>query len=221
MRKILLATTAIAALGIGPALAQETPMEPKAKVGAQTEAGADATTEDAGFGAAAGGATGAIAGAVVGGPIGAIVGGFAGAVLGAETAVPEQAVAYVEANPVEPVTLEGQVAAGTAVPQGVTLQPIPDYPDYAYVYTERRPLIVRADTREIVYSPGYVVPEQTIEYVRANPVDPVQVEARVGVQVPAEVELRPVPSDPHYAYVYLDGGPALVDAETRTVVWVR
>lgn len=220
MRKMLLATAATGLIGLGPALAQETPVKPLGQGGPSTET-TGSTSE--GFGAAAGGATGAVAGAVVGGPVGAVVGGFAGAVLGAETAVPEPAVRYVVSNPVEPVVLEGPVEAGVVVPQTAELMPIPDYPDYAYLYTERRPLIVRADTREVVYSPGYVLPESTITYVRQNPVEPVTLEGRVsvGATLPPDVTLRPIPEDPAYSYVYLDTGPALVESRTRTVIWAQ
>jgi hypothetical protein len=203
MRKLLIASVSVLALGFGAAQAEETESEE--------------------FGAAAGGTTGAIAGAVVGGPVGAIVGGIAGAVLGAATAVPEPAVQYVVANPVEPVAIEGELAAGATIPEGVTLTPIPDHPEFAYVYTTERPVIVRADTREVVYSPGYILPRQTVTYVESNPVDPVVIEGEiaVGATVPAEVELREIPDSPRYSYVYLDRGPAIVETDSRTVVWVR
>lgn len=137
--------------------------------------------------------------------------------------MPEPAVQYVVANPVEPVTLEGRIVEGMVVPETATLQPIPEYPDYAYVYADGRPVIVKAQTREVVYSPGYVVPDQTVTYVERNPIDPVTVDTTIttGSVVPQEVEIVPVPEDPAYGYIYTESGPVLVERSSRTVVWTR
>lgn len=201
MRKLLFATAAIAALGVGAAHADD---------------------EQRGFGAAAGGTTGAIAGAVVGGPVGAVVGGFAGAVLGAETAVPEGATTYVVQNPVEPVIVEGDIAAGYVVPETVEVVQIPDYPEYGYIYANDRPVIVSLESREVVYSPGYVLGGDTITYVESNPVDPIVLEGSIeeGYVVPDTVELYEVPES-RYSYIYVDGQPVLVESGSRTVVWTR
>lgn len=205
MRKILLAGAAIAALGIGPAIAQEDAEEKRT------------------FGAAAGATTGAIAGAVVGGPVGAIVGGFAGLVLGAETAVPEPAVQYVVANPVQPVPFEGELVAGAPVPETINVYEIPDYPDYGYVYLNNRPVVVDMNNRQVVYSPGVIVPDQTVTYVEQNPIDPVTIDAEIttGSIVPPDVELIEVPDQPSYGYIYTESGPVLVERGSRTVVWVE
>lgn len=227
MRNILLTTTAIAALGIAPAMAQDTPMQ--ADEGAasdrQEEQGVDpTTTESQGLGATAGGATGATAGAVLGGPIGAVAGGFAGAVIGAEASVPEPAVDYAVDNPVEPVALDGPVEEGMSVPDRVALEPIEEHPDYAYVYSDDgRPVIVDIETRQVVHSPGYAIPEETISYVETNPLDPVSADARLeaGATVPETVEVVEVPENPTYGYVYTETGPVLVEQGSRTVVWVR
>jgi hypothetical protein len=210
MRNFLLATTAIAMLASGAAYAQDTTKKIEEE---QAE----------GFGAAAGGTTGAIAGAVVGGPVGAIIGGIAGAVLGAETAVPDEAVQYVVANPVEEVTIEGELAAGVVVPETVTLHEIPEAPEYRYVYVDDRPIIVSAQSREIVYSPGYVLPQQTVTYIESNPVDPITIEGElsVGATIPADVELVEIPDSPRFSYVYVQDRPVVVDRDSRTVVWVR
>lgn len=203
MRKILLATAAIAALGVGAAHADD--------------------DQKRGFGAAAGGATGAVAGAVVGGPVGAVVGGFAGAALGAETAVPEGARTYVVQNPVEPVVIEGDLSEGYVIPAEAAIQPIPDYPDYGYVYVDDRPVIVTLDSREVVYSPGYSLPQDTITYVETNPVDPIVLEGELvaGEVIPRDVELIEVPDSPRYGYVYVQDRPVLVDRDSRAIVWVR
>lgn len=206
MKKLILATVSVLALGAASAQAQQAD---------------DQSKELLGGGAGAG--VGAAAGAVVGGPIGAVVGGFAGAVIGAETAVPEPAVKYAVSNPVEPVTIEGEVKEGVAIPQGVAVQQIPDYPEYSYVYIDGRPVIVDSDAHKVVYSPGYAVSDNTVAYVQENPIDPVTVDTQltVGAQVPASVQIQPVPDAPAYGYVYTDAGPVLVQNNTRTVVWVK
>jgi hypothetical protein len=67
------------------------------------------------------------------------------------------------------------------------------------------------------------IPPDVIAYVEQNPTAPVAYQGglELGAIIPAEVELRPIPENPAYAYVYLDQGPAVIDVNTRTVVWVR
>lgn len=204
MRKFLLATAAIAALSAGAAHAQ--------------------TNDEArGFGATAGGTTGAVAGAVVGGPIGAIVGGFAGAVIGAETAVPDEVVGYVVDNPVPTVTYEGELAAGAVIPADVEVVQVPDSPEYGYIYVNGRPVLVEYESREVVYSPGYVVPERTVTYITENPADPVVIDGGVttGAILPSDVQIVEVPEDPNYGYVYTETGPVVVERGSREVIWVE
>lgn len=204
MRKFLLATAAIAALSAGAAHAQ--------------------TNDEArGFGATAGGTTGAVAGAVVGGPIGAIVGGFAGAVIGAETAVPDEVVGYVVDNPVPTVTYEGELAAGAVIPAEVEVVQVPDSPEYGYIYVNGRPVLVEYESREVLYSPGYVVPERTVTYITENPADPVVIDGGVttGAILPSDVQIVEVPEDPYYGYVYTESGPVVVERGTREVIWVE
>lgn len=221
MKKLLMATTAMV-FAAGTAMAQDASNQNDEQLPDTVQTNSTQSGEKS-FGAAAGGTTGAIAGAAVGGPIGAIVGGFAGAVIGAETAVPEPAVNYVVQNPVDPVTLDAEISAGATLPESVTVQTIPEHPEFAYVYTDARPIIVKADTREVVYSPGYAVPEETIAWVKQNPADPITVDAdiTVGATLPSDVELRTIPNSSAYSYVWLNSGPALVDANSRTVVWVQ
>lgn len=227
MRNILLTSAALAVLlAAGPALAQETPIQPPnapaADGATDTDAGTTSSTA-VDTGVAVGGTAGAVTGAIVGGPVGAVIGGFAGAILGTAATVPEPAVDYVVGHPVEPVVIEGGISAGMAVPQTVELTPIPDYPEYAYIYVDGRPVLVRMESREVVYSPGYVVAPQTMTYVESNPLDPVVIDAdiAVGTVVPDSIQLVAVPNDPSYAYVYTDTGPVLVNTSSRTVVWVK
>ena len=65
--------------------------------------------------------------------------------------VPQPAREYVIAHPTDPVVIKGDVALGTAVPEDVTLVPIPDSPDYGYVYVDKQPVIVSMKDRKIVY----------------------------------------------------------------------
>lgn len=221
MRKLLLAGVAIAALGVAPAIAQEPPVMSN---GDTLEAVPDRTQmDDQTIGTTAGGATGAVAGAVVGGPVGAVVGGFAGAVIGAATSVPPPAREYVVAHPVEPAVIDEPIEQGYVMPSSAALEPIPDYPEYAYTYVDGRPVIVRMESREVVYSPGYVVPDRTVTYIEENPVEPVIVDTEIstGSVIPDEVEIVPVPDDPAYGYIYTEQGPVLVNEGSRTVVWTR
>ena len=105
-------------------------------------------------GAVAGAATGAVVGALVGGPVGAIVGGAVGTTSGATAGAiidpPEVARAYVTANPLDPIYLDGEVVIGAGVPDTVALQAIPDY-QYQYVYINGQPVLVDPGSRRIVY----------------------------------------------------------------------
>ena len=65
--------------------------------------------------------------------------------------VPQAAREYVIAHPTDPVIIEGDVAIGTAVAEDVKLVPIPDSPDYGYVYVDKQPVIVSMKDRKIVY----------------------------------------------------------------------
>ncbi|WPE18938.1 DUF1236 domain-containing protein [Shinella zoogloeoides] len=211
MRKILMAGAALALLGA-------------------TAAHADDRDKEA-LGGAAGGAAGAAAGAVVGGPIGAVVGGVAGFAIGADAAVPDDARVYVMENPTPPVVLEAPVTAETRFDDSVTLTPIPEHPDLAYVYVDNRPVIVRTDSRQVIYAPdvqatGSIssdIPEATITYVERHPVDPVILEGPVeaGMVVPDTVQIVDVPENPNYGYIYVDQRPVLVDRGSRQVIWVR
>jgi uncharacterized protein YraI len=65
------------------------------------------------------------------------------------------------------------------------------------------------------------VPEEVVTYVRTNEAEPVYLEGEVvvGAGIPAEVELQSVP-DYDYAYAYVNGVPAIISPEDRTVVTI-
>lgn len=204
MRKLLLVGVALAALGAAtPVLSQD--------------------NADAAVGATAGGATGGTIGFLLGGPIGAIIGGWAGAVIGADAAVSADSVKFAGEHPVDPVYLDADIDVGYVVAEDVTLYPIEGDDQFGYFYANNRVYIVDLATREVVQSPGFLVPEKIVAYVEANPVDPVTIEGELsaGVQLGADIQIAAIPGDPSYGYIYVDGRPALVDLDSRTIVWVR
>jgi uncharacterized membrane protein len=142
MLKKLIVATALAGAFSTVAMAQEPPSQTTQE------------TENQKFETGAGAVTGAAAGAVVGGPVGAVVGGVAGAAIGAAASVPEPAREYVLANPVEPVVIEERVVVGTAIPETVIIHQIPESPEFGYVYVDDGPVVVRMDSREVVYIHG-------------------------------------------------------------------
>jgi hypothetical protein len=90
-------------------------------------------------GGAAGGAVGGAAtGAVVGGPAGAAVGGAVGAIVGSSLPA-HPAVAY-----------DRPVVVGEALPETVTVYPVPSYDEYSYTVIGKRKVIVDRHTRKIV-----------------------------------------------------------------------
>ncbi len=203
MRKLLLAGTALLTLTMAlPAYAQDN----------------DAA---AGAGAAVGATTGGTIGFLLGGPVGAIIGGFSGAVIGGT--VSEAAVTYAGNHPVEQVYLDTDLDVGVKVSSDVTLYPIEGEDDLSYFYANGRVWIVATSSGEIVASPGFVVPETAVAYVKANPTASVTIEGDVapGFVVAGDVDVVDVPEARGYAYLYVNDRPALVDARSRTVIWIE
>jgi outer membrane lipoprotein SlyB len=203
MRKLLLASVALLTLSAAaPAIAQD----------------GDAA---AGAGAVVGGTTGGTIGFILGGPIGAIIGGFSGAVIGGT--VSEAAVEYAGNHPVDQVYLDTDLDVGVKVSSDVTLYPIEGDDQLSYFYANGRVWIVATSSGEIVASPGYVIPETAVAYVKANPTASITIDGDVapGFVVDADVEVAYVPDARGYAYFYVDDRPALVDARSRTVIWIE
>ena len=177
----------------------------------------------AAVGATAGGATGGTIGFLLGGPIGAIVGGFAGAVIGGEAAVSEDSIRYAGENPVDVVYLDSDLSVGSQLDGEIEVYPIEGDEQYGYVYANSRVYIVDLGDRTVVQSPGYIVPNDAVTYVEANPTASISIDGDVtaGFQIDADVALSDVPDRRNYKYVYINDRPALVDAQTRTVIWVR
>jgi outer membrane lipoprotein SlyB len=206
MRKLLMLGVAVISLGAAaPAIAQ-------------SNNDAEATV-----GATAGGAAGGTLGFLIGGPIGAIVGGFAGAVIGGEAAVSPEAVRYAGENPVEPVYLETDIDVGYQVGNEITVHPIEGDDKFGYFYANNRVYIVDRETLTVVQSPGFLIPQDAVAYVESNPSTSVEFDGELaaGVTLDSNIEIASIPDYPDYGYVYVQDRPALVDLDSRTVVWVR
>ena len=80
------------------------------------------------------------------------VGAFAGAVIGdvSEDALTPETQTYVLEHKTESVVLDGNVAVGTAIPETVQIQTIPDG-QYGYVYVQDRPVLVDPQNRQIIH----------------------------------------------------------------------
>ncbi|MDR6633812.1 hypothetical protein J2X72_002612 [Phyllobacterium sp. 1468] len=145
--------------------------------------------------------------------------------------VPQSARDYVIAHPADPVVVEGDLSQGYVVPETIVVRPIPESPGYGYIYVDGRPVIVSMENREVVYLSDNAgaapddgaIPDDVVSYIETNPTDPVVIDGDVamGTVIPADVPLVAVPDQPRYSYVYVQNRPALIERETRRVVWVR
>ena len=197
MRKLLLAGVAVLALG------------------AAVPAYADA------LGAGAGATTGATLGFVFGGPIGAIIGGFSGAVVG--SSVSDASVSFAGTHPVTQIYVKDNIDVGYHVAGDVKLYPIDGDPGHAYFYANNRVWIVDAGSGKVVYSPGFVISEKAVAFAKAHPTASIKFSGNLapGVRLGSDIRLTDVPDAGGYGYVYIDDRPALVDANSRTVIWVQ
>jgi hypothetical protein len=203
MRKLILAGAALLTLSTAlPAFAQDKDVA-------------------AGAGATVGATTGGTIGFLLGGPVGAIIGGFSGAVIGGT--VSEGAVAYAGNHPVDQVYLDTDLDVGVKVGSDVKLYPIEGDDDLSYFYANGRVWIVSNSSGEIVSSPGFVVPESAVAYVKANPTTSITIDGTVepGFKIDSNIEVADIPDARGYAYFYVDDRPALVDTRSHTVIWVE
>jgi hypothetical protein len=208
MRKILLASVAVLALGASlPAYAQDAVDTKGEKAGAVV-------------GGTAGAVTGGTIGFFLGGPVGAVIGGFTGAAIGGAAGVSAASVDYAANNPVDTVILDGDIDVGYVVPEDVLIAEVPDDPKYGYIYANNRVYIVDRDTREVVHSPGFLIPNDVVAYVEANPVDDVTFDGELAAGVEFTGDLIDIPDNTFYGYIYVNGRPALVEKSTHRIVWV-
>jgi hypothetical protein len=205
MRNLLLASVAILALGTAPAFAQSN----------------DADT-NAAIGGSVGGTTGAAAGFFIGGPVGAVIGGFTGALIGSEAGVNATTIDYASNNPVDLVTIESGLEIGSVLDDDIDIYPVEGDDEFGYIYANNRVYIVNLESREIVQSPGYLVPRETIDYIEANPVASISFDGELttGLEVGDDVDIIAVPSNPSYGYVYVNDEPVLIDLGTRRVIYL-
>jgi outer membrane lipoprotein SlyB len=176
---------------------------------------------DTGAGVTAGAATGGTLGFIFGGPIGAIVGGFTGAVIGGS--VSDAAITYAGSHPVEQVYIDSDIDVGFKVSDTVKVYPIEGDDAHGYFYANNRVWIVDLSSGEVVASPGFVIPERAVAYVKANPTASVTISSDVGpgFVLDADVAYADVPDVKGYSYLYVNDRPAVVDARTRTIVWIE
>ncbi|GAA5542772.1 MULTISPECIES: DUF1236 domain-containing protein [Brucella] len=145
--------------------------------------------------------------------------------------VPQSARDYVIAHPVDPVVIQDDIAQGYVVPEAVVVRPIPDNPDFGYIYVNGEPVIVSMQNRQVVYydegpnagPPVPVVPDDVVTFIESHPIEPITIEGELteGMVIPEDVPLVAVPDQPNYSYVYIDQRPALVEPQTRRVIWVK
>ncbi|RCS24142.1 DUF1236 domain-containing protein [Phyllobacterium salinisoli] len=67
------------------------------------------------------------------------------------TEVPPPVREYVIQHPVDPVVIEGDVVEGYVIPQDIELRPVPDMPQYGYIYVNGQPVIVSLENRKVIY----------------------------------------------------------------------
>ena len=83
--------------------------------------------------------------------------------------------------------------------------------------------LVDRSSGKIVASPGFVVSDRTVAYVKAHPTGSVRFSGSLapGAHLKSSVRITAIPDARGYGYVYLNDRPALVDTGSRTVVWVE
>jgi hypothetical protein len=139
------------------------------------------------------------------------------------TAISDTDVTFVGNHPVEQIYIKGDLGVGYKIDKKVKLHAIDGDPDHVYFYANNRAWIVDKTSGEIVYSPGYVVPDRAVAYVKAHPSTSVKISGGLqpGLKLDSNVEITAVPDVSGYGYVYVDNRPALVDTGSRTIVWVE
>jgi len=203
MRKLVLTGAALLALG---SLTLAAPAEAQSRTNLAPAAGAT---------------TGATLGFIFGGPVGAIVGGFSGALVG--SAVSDASVSFVGTHPVEQIYISDRLNVGAHVATNVKLYPIDGDDAHVYFYANNRAWIVDKASGKIVASPGFLVSEKAVAYVKAHPTESITFSGTLspGIKLKNGTHVTAVPDAEGYGYVYLNDRPALVDTGSRTVVWIE
>ena len=126
-------------------------------------------------------------------------------------------------NPVDVVYLDSDLAVGAAFADDVEIHPIEGDDQYGYIYANNRVYIVDLESRAVVQSPGYLISQDAVAYAEANPTTSITIDGDIvaGLQLEGDVVLAEIPDQGSYRYVYINDRPALVDFDSRTVVWIR
>lgn len=66
-------------------------------------------------------------------------------------AIPDEAITYIERNPIDTVMIDAPLDRGTVIPEDVPLVAIPDQPRYSYIYVDQRPALVDTGTRRVLW----------------------------------------------------------------------
>lgn len=142
--------------------------------------------------------------------------------------VPQTVREYVIAHPADPVIIEENITEGYVLPETVEVHPIPDDPGFGYIYVDGSPVIVSMDNRQVVYyadepNSGPVIPDGVVTYIESNPLPPVVYEGEIveGTVIPDTLPLEVIPDQPSYSYIYINERPALVETDTRRILWVK
>lgn len=93
------------------------------------------------------GAGAALAAALIGGPAAIVAGAALGAAAGSGEI--EEALNYINANPAEPMVMEGEVIVGAGIPEGVEIMQVPET-QYGYLNVNGQPVVIDQESRQIV-----------------------------------------------------------------------
>lgn len=142
--------------------------------------------------------------------------------------VPQTVQEYVITHPADPVIIKENITVGYVLPQTVQVHPIPDDPSFGYIYVDGDPVIVSMDNRQVVYyaeepNSGPLIPTGIVTYIESNPLPPVVYEGEIveGTVIPDTLPLKVIPDQPSYSYIYINERPALVETNTRRILWVK
>ena len=104
--------------------------------------------------------------------------GFSGALVG--SAVSDTTVSYVGTHPVDQVYVSDNLDVGVKVGGKIKLHAIEGDPDHVYFYANNRAWIVDKASGKIVASPGFLVSERAVAYVKAHPTTSVTIDGDIG-----------------------------------------
>jgi hypothetical protein len=153
---------------------------------------------------------------------GAAVGGAAGAALGSSAGISRSSMDYVSRHPVQP--LVGDIRIGGRLGRDVTIYRIQGDRRHGYIYANDRAYIVNLGNRRVLASPGYAIPQRSVDNATTYRSGAARFRGDVGVGYRGGVGVGYRGDfsldDGTYSYVYINGWPALVDNRSHTLVWM-